>query len=52
MSGLEYPGVLYSNNPRAPSKRPGILKAMLNPLEAVATLLHTKSLLLQDCKLH
>ncbi|TKW35541.1 hypothetical protein SEVIR_2G380300v4 [Setaria viridis] len=24
MSGLEYPGVLYSNNPRAPSKRPGL----------------------------
>ena len=52
MSGLEYPGVLYSNSPRAPSKRPGILKAMLNPLEAVATLLPTKTLMLQDCRLH
>jgi hypothetical protein len=41
MSGLEYPGVLYSNKPHAPSKRPGIFKAMLNPLGAVATLLHS-----------
>ncbi|KAF8669395.1 hypothetical protein HU200_051743 [Digitaria exilis] len=24
MSGLEYPGVLYSNSPHAPSKRPGL----------------------------
>ena len=30
MSGLEYPGVLYSNSPRASSKRQGILRTMLN----------------------
>jgi mTERF domain-containing protein len=29
LSGLEYPGVLYSNNPRAPIKKPGREKPAL-----------------------